>query len=85
MTDQTDVDNYFRKIFSENIKLKAEIERLRALMIGAAQVTEDNQAKIKQLRAALEPFASDVDAVTLGDALWHITREDLHRARDALK
>ncbi len=37
------------------------------------------------LRTALEPFARNVDAISLAKTLGHITREDLHRARMALK
>ena len=34
-------------------------------------------------REALKPFTQNVGAVSLGKALGHITREDLHRARAA--
>ena len=34
-------------------------------------------------REALKPFARNVGALSLGKALGHITREDLHRARAA--
>ena len=44
--------------------------------LGASQVT--------QMREALEPFAKNIEAVSLVDALGHIGREDLVRARDAL-
>lgn len=42
-------------------------------------------AKIEQLRAALEPFARNADAVSLFEALGHIKREHLHDARAALE
>lgn len=42
-------------------------------------------AEIEQLKAALQPFALNVNAVSLRDALGHITREDLLRARAALE
>ena len=56
---------------TENMQLKAEIELLRA--------------QREELRTALEPFARNVESVSLSGALGHITREDLWRARDALK
>jgi hypothetical protein len=56
---------------TENAQLRAEIELLRA--------------GNKLLRAALEPFTRNVESVSLSGALGHITREDLWRARDALK
>ncbi len=40
--------------------------------------------QINKLWVALEPFARNANAVSLSDALGHITREDLLRARDAL-
>lgn len=42
-------------------------------------------AEIKKLRAALEPFARNVDAVSLSETLGHITREDLWRALAAMQ
>jgi hypothetical protein len=42
------------------------------------------QAKIERLRLALEPFARNADATSLSEALGHVSRDDLHRARDAL-
>jgi hypothetical protein len=69
---------------------EAEIKRLQdhvASTEGAMQemleASRKADAKIKRLRAALEPFARNVDAVSLGEALGHINREDLQRAREA--
>ena len=39
----------------------------------------------RTLRAALEPFARKVNAESLFMALAHVTREDLRRAKEALK
>ena len=43
------------------------------------------RAEIERLRAALRPFAKNIYAVSLAEALGHIGRQDLERARDALK
>ena len=40
------------------------------------------QAENAKLRAALKPFGRNVRAVSLSEALGHITREDLERARE---
>ncbi len=48
----------------------AEIERL--------------DVEVAKLRAALEPFARNVDALYLSKALGHIEREHLLKARAAL-
>jgi hypothetical protein len=59
-----------------------EIERLRRLL---EMSYPEQHAEIERLRAALEPFARNVNSLSLSGALGHITREDLWRARDALK
>ena len=41
-------------------------------------------AYVRGLEAALRPFAKNADAESLIDALGHITREDMLRARAAL-
>jgi hypothetical protein len=43
------------------------------------------QMQIGYLRAALEPFARNVTAVSLGEALGHIKREDLNHAIAAMR
>jgi hypothetical protein len=54
----------------------------------AAQMLLRRQAKldleIAFLREALKPFARNVDAPSLDEALEHITREDLKRAKEML-
>ena len=54
-------------------------------MIAAMDVENDRLiAENVKLRAALEPFARNVQCLSLRGALGHITREDLLCARDAL-
>jgi hypothetical protein len=43
------------------------------------------QAEIERLRAALEPFGRNVGAKSLVEALGHITREDMERAKELTK
>jgi DNA mismatch repair protein MutH len=59
-----------RKKWEELVDAKWKIERLRALNA--------------ELMEALRPFASRANAQSLSDALGHITREDLLRARVAI-
>lgn len=68
-----------------------EIERLqeakrRALAIADERAKEacHLRAQLASARKALEPFALDVGAVSLGKALGHITREHLLAAKAAL-
>lgn len=79
-------------------RLLAEIERLRTqndmIFTDAAALTQavdalamasrEQRVKVERLEAALQPFALNVKAVSLRDALGHISREDLLRARAAL-
>jgi hypothetical protein len=55
--------------------------RLLSQMIGWQHDAEVAKAR---LRAALEPFARNPHAVSLAEALGHITREDLLRAVKAI-
>ena len=57
------------------------------IQIGAitdAEVIASLRAENERLRAALKPFALDVNARSLAEALGHITREHLLDARAAL-
>lgn len=62
-----------------------EVERLRATLKSGTVCIAERDAEIEQLTAALKPFALNVNAVSLRDALGHISREDLLRARAALE
>jgi hypothetical protein len=64
-------------------KLHAEIERLRNKW--AASCYAELEADNERLRAALEPFARNVKAVSLMEALGHIGREHLLDACAALE
>ena len=58
--------------------LEGEVAKLRAWL-------GDSEMTVAKLRAALEPFARKVDAVSLSGALGHIKREHLWAARAALE
>lgn len=62
------------------IRGRSENHRCADCDIGDEMATE-----IERLQAALKPFALNVKAESLSDALGHITREDLLRARAALE
>ena len=49
------------------------------------ETIEQLKAEIERLRAALEPFQRNVEAISLSATLGHIGREDLWRARKAFK
>jgi predicted RNase H-like nuclease (RuvC/YqgF family) len=53
-----------------------QLEQLTAINVGLLALSAD-------LKMALKPFAAKTDAVSLMEALGHITREDLDRARIA--
>jgi hypothetical protein len=53
--------------------------------MGRKQGLREAADEIERLRAALEPFARNVYAVSLSEALGHIEREHLHNARAALE
>ena len=63
----------------------AEIERLRNNYFILKQDYDALRAENARLRAALEPFARNVEAVSLSATLGHITREHLWEARRALE
>jgi hypothetical protein len=116
-----DTDRELNRVSAEWAKARAEIERLRAVVVKTeadckavcdsyanenqqfhdeierlTEVLQDCQsrafqqrhelnAEIEHLRAALMPFAKNANAVSLSDALGHISREDLERAKEALR
>jgi hypothetical protein len=50
-----------------------------------AEEVERLCAEVERLQATLEPFARNVESVSLSEALGHITREHLWEARHALE
>ena len=67
----------------------AELEAALAEKTGEAERQYDYNvsqiARVAKLEAALEPFARNVNAISLREALGHIEREHLLDARAALK
>jgi hypothetical protein len=53
-------------------------------LVARDVIERELRAEIEELRAALEPFARNVQSISLSGALGHITREDLWRAFHAL-
>jgi outer membrane protein TolC len=63
------------------------VVRLRAMpssLNDALRTMDEAADRIEALEAALQPFAQNVKAVSLSNALGHITREHLLNARAAL-
>lgn len=64
--------------------LETEAEQLREIQRLNAHINKLD-AEIERLTGALTPFALNAKAVSLRDALGHISREDLLRARAVLE
>jgi hypothetical protein len=68
--------------------LKSEVNVLKEdannAMAGMRSMIKTQRNTIEKMRAALEPFARNVDALSLSKALGHIEREHLWAARKAL-
>jgi cell shape-determining protein MreC len=63
MTDQADVEDYFRKIYRENVELKAENERL---FEENGKLANTLGAENLRLRAALRFAREQIDGNTYG-------------------
>lgn len=70
---------------ADNMVLRTKIMSLKAALAEETDALAKAEADNEQLRTALEPFARNVDAVSLSATLGHITREHLQNARRALE
>ena len=66
-------------------EVQAWVPRAAAVIDRLTQENDHLHQENAQLRAALEPFARNADAVSLAQALGHIERDHLLAARRALR
>lgn len=64
-------------------RLRAEVTTIRNTAKINLKVAQERGADNERLRAALEPFQRNVEAVSLFAALGHIGRDELWNARHA--
>jgi len=79
--------NIMETMDAELARLRADIDSLRLGLDASKHVhlkdNEYHQAEVERLRAALEPFQRNIEALSLSAALGHIGREELQNARRA--
>lgn len=66
-------------------RLKADAAKWQEVASQGIQIERELRAENEWMRTALEPFARNVDAVSLSEALGHIEREHLRKARAAME